>query len=133
MAEPEKGLTLTLRKAAAWGSTEAYQQSQRRTAAYTKADWQRIQADTADLEQRLVAALRAGAAADSEPAMDLAEEHRQQICRWFYDCGHDMHRGLTSMCAADSRFRQRYEAIAPGLAEYLRDAADANADRAGTG
>lgn len=113
-----------------WGDTEAYRQSQRRTAGYTKADWQRISAETADLEQRSAAALNAGVPADSEPAMDLAEEHRQQISRWFYDCGYEMHRGLTSMYVQDDRFKARYEAIAPGLAEYLREAADANADRA---
>lgn len=113
-----------------WGDTEAYRHSQQRTASYGKADWQRISAETADLEQRAAAALHAGFLADSAAAMDLAEEHRQQISRWFYDCGYDMHRGLTAMYVADTRFRERYEAIAPGLAEYLRDAADANADRA---
>lgn len=114
-----------------WGSTAAFAQSQRQTAAYSKSDWQRIQADTADLEQRVAAAMAAGVPADSTPAMDLAEEHRQQISRFFYDCGHPMHRGLTSMYVEDSRFCDRYEEIAPGLAGYLRDAADANADRAG--
>lgn len=116
-----------------WGDTDAYRQSQRRTASYTKQDWQRIQAESAEVEQRAAAALRAGVPADSETAMDLAEEHRRQISRWFYDCGYDLHRGLTSMYVQDDRFRQRYEAIASGLAEYLRDAAEANADRATTG
>jgi hypothetical protein len=62
--------------------------------------------------------------------MDLAEEHRQQIHRRFYDCGYDMHRGLADMYVADPRFTATYDAVRPGLAQYLRDAIHANADRA---
>jgi DNA-binding transcriptional MerR regulator len=113
-----------------WGDTDAYRQSQRRTAAYTKADWLRIKAEGEDIEQRLVAALRAGVAADSPEAMDLAEEYRQHIRRWYYDCTYKIHRGLGDMYVVDERFRARYEAIASGLAEFLRDAIHANAVRA---
>ena len=42
-----------------------------------KDDWVRIKAEGADLEARFAAALQDGVPADSEPAMDLAEEHRQ--------------------------------------------------------
>jgi len=62
--------------------------------------------------------------------MDLAEEHRLQIHRRFYDCGYDMHRGLGDMYVADPRFTATYDAVRPGLAQYLRDAIHANADRA---
>ncbi len=61
--------------------------------------------------------------------MDLAEEHRQHISRWFYDCSLEIHRGLGDMYVADPRFTSTYEAIAPGLAQYVRDAVHANADR----
>ena len=36
-----------------WGETEAYAQSKRKTAAYTKEDWLRIKAEGADVEARL--------------------------------------------------------------------------------
>ena len=29
---------------------------------------------------------------DAEAAMDMAEEHRQQISRWYYDCTYEIHR-----------------------------------------
>ncbi|MGV9241834.1 MerR family transcriptional regulator, partial [Streptomyces nigra] len=38
-----------------WGDTEAYAESQRRAAAYTKEDWQRIQAEAAEWAERYVA------------------------------------------------------------------------------
>jgi len=114
-----------------WGQTPAYRQSEQRTAGYTERDWTEIKAESAALNERLAAALRDGVAADSPTAMDLAEEHRQQIHRRFYDCGYDMHRGLADMYVADDRFTATYDAVRPGLARYLRDAIHANADRAG--
>jgi hypothetical protein len=113
-----------------WGDTEAYRQSQERTSRYTEQDWAAIKAAGADLNERLAAALRDGVAADSPAAMDLAEEHRQQLIRYFYDCGPDLHRNLGDMYVDDPRFTATYEAVTPGLAAYLRDAIHANADRA---
>jgi DNA-binding transcriptional MerR regulator len=113
-----------------WGETDAYKQSQRRAAGYTKDDWLRIKAEGAETERGLAAALAGGVPATGEDAMDLAEQHRQQISRWFYDCPYELHRGLGDMYVGDPRFTAHYEDITPGLAQYLRDAIHANADRA---
>ena len=114
-----------------WGETEAWAQSQRRTAAYTKEDWLRIKAEADDVERRFAAALRAGVPADSPQAMDLAEEHRQHIGRWFYDCPPPMHAGLGRMYVEDERFTAHYEQIQPGLAQFVSTAVQANAVRHG--
>jgi DNA-binding transcriptional MerR regulator len=112
-----------------WGDTEAWTQSQRRTRAYSKEDWVRIKAEADDVTQRLATALQAGVPADSEQAMDLAEEHRQHITRWFYDCPPEMHAGLGRMYVEDERFTATYEQVAPGLAQYVSTAVQANAAR----
>src|SRR3712207_8246496 len=52
-------------------------ESQRRTRGYAKEDWLRIKAEGEDVEARFAAAMQAGVPADSEQAMDLAEEHRR--------------------------------------------------------
>ncbi len=114
-----------------WGETDAYAQSKRRTAAYSKDDWLRIKAEGADVEARFAAALRDGVPAESEPAMAIAEEHRQQISRNFYDCPPQMHAGLGRMYVEDERFTAHYEEIAPGLAQYVSTAVQANAARQG--
>lgn len=116
-----------------WGDTPAYQQSQQRTTAYTKDDWIQIKAETDANERSLVEAMRAGAAPDSDQAMDLAEAHRQGITTWFYECGYDIHRGLAEMYVADERFRKHYDDLAPSLARYVHDAILANAARAESG
>jgi hypothetical protein len=74
-------------------------------------------------------ALRAGVAPDSPPAMDLAEEHRRQISRHFYDCSPQMHAGLGRMYVEDERFTDTYAAAAPGLARWVSTAVQANAAR----
>ncbi|MBT2456359.1 MerR family transcriptional regulator [Streptomyces sp. ISL-86] len=112
-----------------WGGTDAYKESARRAATYTKDDWKRIQDQAEDLNGRLAALMESGAAADSEEAMDLAEEHRGQISRNHYDCSYEMHTCLGEMYIADERFTAHYDAVRPGLAQFLRDAITANAVR----
>ena len=113
-----------------WGDSDAYRESAPRTATYTKAQWHQMKTESSDLTARLAAAMRAGVPAAGEQAMDLAEEARQHITRWFYDCSPEMHSALGDMYVADPRFTKTYEDVAPGLAAYLRDAIHANATRA---
>jgi len=110
-----------------WGNTDAYQESARKTARYTKDDWLRIQQESADLMARWLAAFDAGTPAESQAAMDLAEEHRQQISKFFYNCTFEIHVGLAEMYLADPRFTKHYEDQRPGLAQYVHDAIMANA------
>ena len=112
-----------------WGDTDAWRQSQQRTAQYTKADWERIKAESEEINASFVAALDAGQPASSEAAMDAAERARAHIEEWFYDLSADFHRNLGDMYVADPRFTKTYEDIRTGLAQYVRDAIHANADR----
>ncbi|GAA0955438.1 MerR family transcriptional regulator [Streptomyces rhizosphaericus] len=114
-----------------WGNTEEYRESQRRAASYTKEDWKRIQEEGDDITNRFVALMGAGTPTESEVAMDLAEEHRQWICRSHYECGHELHTCLGRMYVSDHRFTENIDKAGPGLAVYLRDAILANAERHG--
>lgn len=110
-----------------WGGTEAYQASARRAASYSKDDWLRNKAENEDWGRRFTEVMASGAAPHSPAAMDLAEEHRQLISRWFYDCSYEVHTGLADMYLADPRFTEYYERIRPGMAAYLSAAIQANA------
>ncbi|CAM5707950.1 MerR family transcriptional regulator [Streptomyces aurantiogriseus] len=112
-----------------WGGTEAYAESQRRAASYTKEDWKRMQAEVTDWGERYGALMAAGEPPAGEAAMDMAEEHRQHICGWFYECSYEMHQGLGEMYVADERFKAFYDSMLPGLAEHLKEAITANAAR----
>ncbi|MGI5456734.1 MerR family transcriptional regulator [Streptomyces sp. CA-249302] len=114
---------------ARWGGTAEYVESQRRAARYTKDDWKRLQAEVDAWSERYAALVAAGDPPTGEAAMDLAEEHRLHIHRWFYECSYEMHLGLAGMYVADERFKAFYDSMHPGLAEHLRDAITANAAR----
>ncbi len=112
-----------------WGTSAAYLESRRRTAEYTKDDWLRLKAEQEQIQARFVAVRSAGQPASSVEAMEVAEEHRQSVNRWFYDCDYPMHRGLGELYVTDPRFTATFDRVTPGLARYIRDAIHANADR----
>jgi DNA-binding transcriptional MerR regulator len=112
-----------------WGQGPEWQESKRRTATYSKADWLAIKAEADASIEGFAAALNAGVAPDSDAAMDLAEAHRQHINRWFYPCGLEQHVGLGDLYVSDPRFTAEYDKVAPGFAEYVRRAIRANAQR----
>ena len=116
-----------------WGDSAVGAQSQARTGRYTKEDWLRIKAEAEAGNEAFTAALRGGVPADSEVAMDLAEQARAHIVRWFYDCSHEIHRGLAQLYLDDPRFRRGYEDREPGLTRYVHDAIVANCARHGAG
>ena len=111
-----------------WGETDAWRQSQERTKGYTKADWEKVRAESDRTHQAFTDAMDAGEPPTSEMAMDAAELHRASMQR-FYDCSYEMHRGLADMYVSDPRFTATYDEIRPGMAHYVRDAIHANADR----
>ena len=112
-----------------WGESDAWKQSQQKAAKLSKADWIRIKAEGDAIMRRIAEGVRAGVPADSEQAMDVAEDHRQHIIRNFYDCSYAMQRGLAEMYLADPRFQATYEKEVEGGAAWFHDAVLANADR----
>lgn len=114
-----------------WGGTPGYEETQRRVARYTKDDWKRMQDEVADWGARYDALMEAGEPPTGERAVAMAEEHRRHITKWFYDCTPEIHQGLGDLYVSDERFREFYDSMRPGLAEHVRAAIHANADRVG--
>jgi DNA-binding transcriptional MerR regulator len=112
-----------------WSETDAYRQSAQRTARYTKQDWEQLGQEADAINQRFLALMAAGTPAESDSAMDVGEEHRAHITKWFYDCPKTMHAGLGQMYIADERFQERIDKAGVGLAEYSAAAIAANSQR----
>ncbi|MDO9356070.1 MAG: MerR family transcriptional regulator [Solirubrobacteraceae bacterium] len=121
--------TYSAEASARWGDTEAYAAARQRTKRYTKDDWIRITAAAGAIDDAFVQALAEGAPPTSRVAMELAERARLHIDETYYPLSHEMHRNLADLHVEDRRFEERYERMAPGLAQYVHDAIDANADR----
>ena len=109
-----------------WGDSEAYKGSKRRTRRYGKADWARIKKEGDAVVAKLAELSARGAQADGREAMDLAEEHRRHIDRWFYPCSPGMHREVATLYTADPRFEAYFERHGSGLAAYVQEAIRAN-------
>lgn len=115
-----------------WAHSEGGRESMARAAAHTKEDWRQLMGEAAAWRAELLAAFDEGEQGDGERAMDLAEEHRLHISRWFTSCPTDMHRRIADDFAADPR---AFALVVPpsqarrGLAAYLRGAVHANAAR----
>ena len=105
-----------------WGGTDAWAESRRRTKSYGAREWEAIKVEMNALNERFAALLRAGAAPDTSAALEAARDHRLHIQRWFYDCPPEVHQGLGDMYVADDRFKATYEAVAPGLADFVQQA-----------
>jgi len=112
-----------------WGETDAYKESARRTARYTKDDWARFKAESEEINLAIVALMDEGVPADDPRAMDAVDRARLQIDQWFYPCSLEMHAGLAEMYIADPRFTATYEKIHVGMARYVHDAIKANLER----
>ena len=103
-----------------WGDSDAYRQSARRTASYSKADWEAIRSEADRIYQAFAELMQAGTPAPE--AAELVDEHRDHISRWFYHCTPEIHAGLGQMYLADARFTATFDATAEGLAAYLAEA-----------
>ena len=66
-----------------WGQTPEWKESQRRTKSYGRDDWVQIKAEGEAVEKALSDAFRPGLPANSDEAMNAAEQHRLQVNRWF--------------------------------------------------
>ena len=73
------------------------------------------------VEESLKSALEIGDP-KSEAAQTACDLHRQWLCIFYPKYSKEYHRGLAEMYVADERFKAHYEKIAPGCAEFLRDA-----------
>jgi DNA-binding transcriptional MerR regulator len=114
-----------------WGSAPEWQAGQEAVASLSKQDWIGAEAARQDWVARLTAALVEPA--DSVVAMDLAEEHRAMLAQFMGECGYEMHRKVTELYVTEPvqlSFLVREPEQRPGMAEFIRDAAAANADRA---
>ena len=114
-----------------WGGSDAYKESKKRAARYSREDWARIQSEQQAQMDGLVACYRAGEPVDGPRVQSLVEEARALIDRNFYPCAPAFMGQLGEMYVDDERFKATYEKLAEGLAEYYRDAIRVYVKRAG--
>ena len=109
-----------------WGHTEAYKESVKRTQTYSSSTWEVIKKESEEIEERFVTAMIDGMSPLDKPVLDIAEEARLHISKWFYPCSREMHCKLGEMYMSDSMFRAHYDNRLDGLAEFVSTAISTN-------
>jgi DNA-binding transcriptional MerR regulator len=97
------------------------EKSNARFMSMTKEQYDEMERLSAEINKTLKAAVAAG-----DPAGELAQKacglHKQWLmCTWD-SYTKEAHKGIAQMYVADERFKAYYDNIAPGCAEFLRDA-----------
>jgi MerR family transcriptional regulator, thiopeptide resistance regulator len=110
-----------------WGTSDAFAESKRRTARYTREDWEQLKAEQAAIYEDLARLMLAGAAVAAPEALAVVERHRQSIERWFYPCSLEMHRRLAALYEQDPRFAANIDKYGAALTPFLVAAIRENA------
>lgn len=100
-----------------WGNTDAYQQSSKRTAAYTKEDWKEVGGKMDELLKAF--ADHVGEAPESAAVQELVEAWQKYITDYYYDCTNEILAGLGQMYVADERFTKNMDKFKEGTAELI--------------
>ena len=88
-----------------------------------KKDWSHFQEEAKAIEHDLAKALKQGLPVDSDPVTAIMRRHWAWVGRsWNREPTPDAFKGLGHLYLENPEFTARYEAIAPGLTEYLAEA-----------
>lgn len=105
-----------------YGHTKAYQESQKKTAHYTKKDWKEITEKGTLLYKKLASLITVDV--KSQSVQTIVDELRNYISTYFYDCTIKIFQGLGQLYVTDPRFTKNIDQYGEGLAEFLKDAID---------
>ena len=100
-----------------YGNTDAYKESEKRTAAYSSGDWQTIEREAEAVYLEFLSSMTAGA--DSADAANAVQHWQQHITRRYYNCTDEILAGLGEMYVGDERFTKNINTHGEGLAEFM--------------
>jgi DNA-binding transcriptional MerR regulator len=103
-----------------WGGTDAWKQSEIRVKKMGKEGLKKVLEEGGKLTEEIAECMKSGESADGERAQKLFARHYDGL-RAFYEPTPEIYRGLAEMYVADERFKQNYEKVAEGLAEYMKE------------
>ena len=105
-----------------WGDTDAYKQSQAKTAGYSKDKWNDILAGMNGVFAEFAECKKCGERADSDTAHRLVKKLQDYITANFYHCTDDILAGLGQMYVCDERFKKNIDKNGEGTAEFVCEA-----------
>lgn len=110
-----------------YGDTSAYKEYTKKSATYSKDDWNRIQSRFDSLFENLASLM--DESPRSEEVQKYIEKYREHISLNFYECTPEIFRGLGSMYVCDPRFTKNIDKHREGLSKFLKEAIDYYCDK----
>lgn len=103
-----------------YGDTEAYQESEKRYAAYSDDDKARMGAEMNEIFEGFASMVNQDPGKDE--AQRLVKEWQDHISRYSYPCTKEILAGLGEMYVADERFTKNLDKYGEGTARFMSDA-----------
>ncbi len=105
-----------------WGKTDAYKESEQKTADYSADKWGDVNAGLNAVLDEFGSVLKEGARPESETAQMLVKKLQAYITDNFYTCTSEILAGLGQMYVADERFKMNIDKNGAGTAEFISEA-----------
>lgn len=105
-----------------WGNTNAYKESEKRTASYSSKEWNMIGSGMDDIFSAFAQCVKDGIEPTSTVALTLVENWKNYISEHFYHCTKEILSGLGQMYVADERFKANLDKYGEGTAEFMSKA-----------
>ena len=105
-----------------WGATDAYKESQAKTAGYSKDKWNDVLAGMNGVFCEFAECKNCGESADSDTAQGLVKKLQNYLTANFYHCTDDILAGLGQMYVCDERFKNNIDSHGEGTAEFVSEA-----------
>ena len=105
-----------------WGGTDAYKQSQAKTAGYSKDKWNDVLGGLNGAFAEFAVCRNGGHTPDSDAAQQLVKKLQDYITANFYHCTDEILAGLGQMYVCDERFKKNIDKNGEGTAEFVAEA-----------
>ena len=104
-----------------WGGTDAYKESEQKTAEYSESKWDDVNAGLNAVFADF-ALIKDSEAPESEAAQMLVKRLQNYITCNFYTCTNEILAGLGQMYTADERFKANIDKNGTGTADFVSEA-----------
>ncbi len=105
-----------------WGGTNAYKESQAKTAGYSKGKWNDVHGGMNSIFAEFTECKNCGGSTDGDMAQRLVKKLQDYITANFYHCTNDILAGLGQMYVCDERFKNNIDSHGEGTAEFVSEA-----------
>lgn len=105
-----------------WGNTDAYKESQVKTAGYSDEKWNSVSEGMNGILGEFAKCMNSGETAESDTAQDLVKKLQDYITVNFYHCTDDILARLGEMYVCDKLFTKSIDRRGEGTAEFISKA-----------